>query len=154
VLRVASPRFKRYIICPGCSALLNSASRTLHVRRTRDGDRLHFNEYTADSVTYGMVCVRLQNACTLNKAEDILLQFLRRCRRPLHIRHSSTPEIESDGKLLTVTDYWQDKAGIDWKVKGYTNGKVISILYVKNISDTTVKAHDTYLDGFRFSAGQ
>ncbi|HEU4904191.1 MAG TPA: hypothetical protein VFT06_15405 [Flavisolibacter sp.] len=154
VLRVASPRFKRYLIFPGCSTLLNSGSRTLHIRHTKDGDRLHFNEYAADGVTYGMVCVRLQHACTLEKAEDILLQFLRRSRKPLHIRYSDLPEIESDGKLLTVTDYWQDSAGIDWKVKGYTNGKIISMLYVKNITDTTVKAHDTYLNGFRFSAGQ
>lgn len=152
VLRVASPGFKRYLICPGCSTLLNSGARTLHIRQTKDGDRLYFNEYAADGVTYGMVCVRLRNPCTLEKAEDILFQFLRRSRKPLHIQHTASPEIESDGKLLTVTDYWQDKAGIDWKIKGYTNGKIIAYLYVKNITDTTVKAHDRYLDGFRFSA--
>jgi hypothetical protein len=72
----------------------------------------------------------------------------------MRIYCNASMEIEKNNSLLTITDYWQDKAGIDWKVKGYTNGKVLSLLYVKNISNATVRAHDTYLDGFRFSAVQ
>lgn len=154
VLRVAVPRFRRYIICPGCSALLNSGAKTLHIRYTREGDKLFFNEYAVDGVTYGMVCVQMKDLYTLERAEHILVQFVSRARRPLHIACNTSMEVETTKRLVTVTDYWQDKAGIDWKIKGYTNGKVIALLYVKNITDTTIKNHDAYLNGFRFSAIQ
>jgi hypothetical protein len=154
VLKVASPRFRRYLICPGCSALLNSGGKTLHVRYTKDGDKLFFNEYAVDGITYGMVCVQMKNVYTLKKSERILLQFIDRARKPLHIACYSSAEIERSQRFVTLTDYWQDKAGIDWKIKGYTNGKHLAFLYVKNITDTAVKNHDAYLNGFRFSALQ
>jgi hypothetical protein len=152
VLRVTSPRFRRYVICPGCSTLLNSESRTLHIRYTKDGDKLFFNEYVADGITYGVICVQMQSRQTLKKAEHILVNYMNRIRKPMHIQANASMEVETNERLLTITDYWQDKAGIDWKVKGYTNGKILSLLYVKNITDTTVKTHDTFLNGFRFSA--
>lgn len=152
VLRVASPRFRRYIVFPGCSALLNSSAKNLHVRYTKDGDKLYFNEYAVDGITYGMVCVQMRNVYTLERAENILIQFINRARRPLHIVCNSAMDVEANRRVVTITDYWQDKAGIDWKIKGYTNGKNMAFLYVKNITDTAVKNHDAYLNGFRFSA--
>jgi len=152
VLRVTTPRFRRYIVCPGCSSLLNSRARTLHIRHTKEGDKLLFNEYACDGVTYGLVCVQMQKRYGLDKAESILMNFMNRVRRPMRILFNTSMETDVQQHQLTLTDYWQDKAGIDWKVKGYTNGKLIAFLYVKNITDTTVKNHDAYLNGFRFSA--
>ncbi len=151
VLRATAPRFKRYLICPGCSSYLNSSARTLHVRQTKGGDKVFFNEYTEDGVTYGTICVQMQEAYTLEEAESILVHYLNRVRKPMHIYCNVSMDIKTDDRQLTITDYWQDSQGIDWKVKGYTNGRVVGVLYVKNISDTTVGNHDAFLDGFRFS---
>lgn len=151
VLRVTSPRFRRYVICPGCSTLLNSGARTLHIRYTKEGDKLFFNEYVADGITYGMICIQMQNHYTLDRAEKILVNYINRVRKPMHISVNASMEVEEESRYLSITDYWQDQAGIDWKIKGYTNGKIISLLYVKNITDTTIKNHDAYLNGFRFS---
>lgn len=151
VLRATAPRFKRYLICPGCSTYLNSSARTLHVRQTRDGDKIFFNEYTEDGVTYGTICVQMKETCSLEAAESILVNYLNRVRKPLHIACNVAMDCRTEGQQLTITDYWQDAAGTDWKVKGYTNGRIVSVLYVKNISDTTVNNHDAFLDGFRFS---
>ena len=153
-LRIASPRFRRYTICPGCSTLLYSGSRTLHIRQTKEGDKLFFKEHNADGITYGIVCVQMRDVHTLEEAERILVHFINRSRKPMRIYCNASMELEKSNSLLTITDYWQDKAGNDWKVKGYTNGKILSFLYVKNITETTVRAHDTFLDGFRFSAMQ
>lgn len=150
VLRQAVPRFKRYIVCPGCSTLLNTGSKKLHIRHTKEGDKLYFNDYSSDGVTYGMICVEMSDQFTLHQAEDILLHYISRVRRPLHISHNVSMDLAYENATITITDYWQDSAGTDWKVKGYTNGKVVAVLYVKNISDAAVKNHDTYLDGFRF----
>ena len=150
VLRATGPRFKRYIISPGCSTYLHSSARILHVRHTRDGDRLFFNEYAEDGVTYGTICVQMQQHYSLEQAEAILVHYLNRVRKPMHILCNVSMDIRTDDQQLTITDYWQDEAGIDWKVKGYTNGKIVGVLYVKNINDTTVKNHDAFLNGFRF----
>lgn len=151
VLRATAPRFKRYLICPGCSSYLNSSARTLHVRQTKGGDKVFFNEYTEGGVTYGTICVQMQEAYTLEDAESILVHYLNRVRRPMDIHCNVSMEIKTANRQLTITDYWQDSQGIDWKIKGYTNGRIVGVLYVKNISDTTVSNHDAFLDGFRFS---
>lgn len=151
VLRITNPRFKRYMICPGCSTLLNSGSKTIQVRYTKDGDKLFFNEYSEDGITYGMICVQMNDFHSLSQAEKILVQYINRVRKPLHIAYNLSMEIERDHQLLTITDYWQDEAGLDWKIKGYTNGKILTLLYVKNIADTTIKNHDVFLNGVRFS---
>jgi hypothetical protein len=152
VLRITSPRFRRYTICPGCSSLLHSENRTLHVRYTRDGDRLYFNEYAEDGVTYGLICVQMSKTYSLKEAEKILVHYVNRVRKPFLISCNLSMDVEEDAGLLTLTDYWQDATGFDWKVKGYANGRIVSVLYVKNITDTSVKNHDAYLDGFRFSS--
>lgn len=152
VLRTANSRFRRYAICPGCSSYLNTSARRLHIRRTKDGDTIYFNEYTSRGVTYGMVCVQMSSRHTERQSEKILVNYMNRARKPMHIAANSYMEIVHEMQHLTITDYWQDKNGIDWKVKGYTNGKIVALLYVKNISDTSVSHHDAYLDGFRFSS--
>ncbi len=82
VLRATTPGFKRYIICPGCSTLLNSGARTLHVRHTKDGDRLFFNEYAEDGVIYGMICIEMKEVYALEQAENILVHYMNRVRKP------------------------------------------------------------------------
>jgi hypothetical protein len=151
VLRTTAPRFKRYVIFPGCSTLLNSGSRTLHIRHTKDGDKIFFNEHAADGVTYGLICVQINEHYTLHQAEDILIHYMNRMRKPLHIACNVSMTLERCDEFLAITDYWQDDAGIDWKVKGYTNGNLLAVLYVKNITDTTVKNHDAFLNGISFS---
>jgi hypothetical protein len=47
-----------------------------------------------------------------------------------------------------VVDYWQDEDEMDWKVKGYTDGQIIAVLYVKNINQSTVEQQDLFLDSF------
>jgi len=154
VLRVTTPRFKRFIVSPGCSALLNSGNKTLHLRHTKDGDKLIFNSYSADGVRYGLICVQLRQSCGMDKAEKILVNFINRVRKPLHIRYNTAMDVEDNGSFISITDYWQDEAGLDWKIKGYTNGKTLALLYVRNINDTAVKSHDAFLNGFRFSAAR
>jgi hypothetical protein len=151
VLRATGPRFRRYLVSPGCSTLLHSNNRTLHVRHTKEGDKLLFNEYAEDGVTYGTICVQMREDYTPEQAERILVHYLNRVRKPMHIACNFSMDIKYDDNQLTITDYWQDQSGIDWKVQGYTNGKMVAVLYVKNIGDTTVKNHDAFLNGFRFS---
>ena len=151
--KVTSPRIKHYKVGQsGCSTLLHSREKTLHIRYTKQGDKIYFNEYMADGVTYGTICVQMKDAYALCNARNILINYLSQVRKPMGIVHNFSMEIEKTRSLIAVTDYWQDENSIDWKIKGYTNGKVVALLYVKNINNASVKNHDAFLNGLRFSS--
>lgn len=151
VLRITSPKFKRYIIGNGCSALLISGKNTLHTKYTIDGDRVFFYDQIVNGVTYGLIIVQMRELYTLHQAENILVQYINRVRRPFGIAVNIAMDIEKTDGVVTVSDYWQDEQGTDWKIKGYSNGKSIAVLYVKNIAEVPVCDHDEFLNGFRFS---
>ena len=152
ILRIPSPKFKRYLIGQsGCTSLLISGGNQLHIKHTKEGDVIYFNDSTIGCVTYGMICVRMKQVYTPREAETILVQYMNRVRKPLGIAYNISMEVEKATGQITITDYWQDEAGADWKIKGYSNGKTVAVLYVKNITEAAVKEHDAFLNGFRFS---
>lgn len=153
VLRIPAPRFRRYLIGQsGCSCLLFATGKTLHIKNTADGDRIYFNDHTVGAVTYGFVCVQMRELYTLPQAEIILIQYINKMRKPLDIAYNICMEVNKGASRITISDYWQDNTGVDWKIKGLTNGKTVAVMYVKNIADAVVKEHDAFLNGFRFSS--
>jgi hypothetical protein len=152
MLRIPNPKFKRYLIGQsGCASLLISANNQLHIKHTKDGDVIYFNDTSVGGVTYGLICVHMKQLSTLPQAEKILVQYINRVRRPLGIAYNILMEAEKAAGQTTITDYWQDEQGVDWKIKGYTNGKTVAVLYVKNVTEAAVKEHEAFLNGFRFS---
>ena len=152
VLRIPTSRFKRYFIGnTGCSSLLLSDKNVLHIKKTNDGDTVYFNEHTINGVTYGLIMVQMKEAYTLKQAENILVQYINQSRKPFGISHNISMQVENMPAHIKITDYWQDDANVDWKIKGYTNGKSLAVLYVKNISNAAVRDHDAFLNGFQFN---
>ncbi|RYZ24872.1 MAG: hypothetical protein EOO10_19720 [Chitinophagaceae bacterium] len=152
VFRISKPKFKRFLLgATGCSTYLVSGNNTVHFKHTKDGDRVYFYDQALNSVTFGFICVQMKEVFTVRQAENILVQYINRVRKPFQITVNIAMEIEKKGNIITISDYWQDENGFDWKVKGYTNGKTVAVLYVKNISNSMVEEHDRFLNGFKFS---
>ncbi|MDB5205185.1 MAG: hypothetical protein JWR72_260 [Flavisolibacter sp.] len=152
ILRISAPRFKRYLIGQsGGTSLLVSGSDQLHIKYTKEGDVIYFSDSAIGNVAYGLICIQMKQLYTLWKAETILVQYINRVRKPLGIAYNISMEIKKTAGQITITDYWQDNNGTDWKIKGYTNGKTVAVLYVKNITEAAVKEHDAFLNGFKFS---
>jgi hypothetical protein len=138
----------------GCSALLSSEKKTESCL-TQSGDQLYFHEFRDKNVTYGMICVQMTHECTLEEAEEMLRSYIDKLKGPFYILHNTGIHSDADWNSetsQTIVDYWQDASRKDWKVKGYTNGKTIAVLYVKNIGHADVKKQDFFLDSFHFSA--
>lgn len=155
VWRISAPKFKRYIIGQtGCTSLLLAEETSLHIQSTKEGERVYFYEHDVNGVTYGVITVNMRELFALEQAENIMVQYVNRIRKPFGICHNAWMEMERTADRISLTDYWQDEEGIDWKIRGCTNGKIIAVLYVKNISATPVKEHDAFLNGFRFSAAR
>jgi hypothetical protein len=153
VLRIPQPKFKRFLLgATGCSTYLISGNNTVHFKHTKDGDRVYFYDQTVNGVTFGFISVQMKELFTLHQAENILIQYINRVRKPFGIAINISMEVEKKGGVITINDYWQDENGLDWKIKGSTNGKTIAVLYVKNISNSLVEEHDLFLNGFKFSS--
>lgn len=102
-----------------------------------------------------MICIQLNRFYTLKDAENMLTAYLDKLRGPFYILHNTGIQDDADWNSessITLIDYWQDGHKRDWKVKGYTNGKVLAVLYVKNIGNADVRKQDHFLDCFHFNA--
>ncbi|MGZ3846927.1 MAG: hypothetical protein ACXVBH_12765 [Flavisolibacter sp.] len=137
----------------GCSAFLSSAG-SVDSNLTQSGDRLYFHEFKDTGVTYGLICVRMKEEHGLQEAQEMLKSYIEKLQGPFYILHNTGIHDEVDWnseKTSTIVDYWQDYNKKDWKVKGYTDGKTIAVLYVKNIGHVDVKKQDLFLDSFHFA---
>lgn len=151
VLRIPSPRLRRYFIGnSGATCLLFTAGKSLSVKYTPEKDCIYFNDYTDNGVTYGLICIEMKDLYTKRQAKKILVAYINKMRTPFKIAYNVAMDIQRKSNVVLVSDYWQDNQCRDWKIKGYTNGKVMAVLYVKNISLAAVKDHDAFLESFRF----
>lgn len=155
-IRLNFPRTKNYLIGnTGCSALLLPDADGLDKTTTTSGDDLYFHESTEGEVTFGMICVQLKNEYELDEAGEMLANYMDKLRGPFFILHHTGQQPCPDWNCetsLTMVDYWQDADGRDWKIKGYTDGRTLAVLYVKNIAETEVKKQDLFLDSFHFGS--
>lgn len=153
VLRIGSSTFRRYLIGnTRCTALLPRGAQKFHINYTPEGDKMYFNDSEINGVGYGLICIDMKDVHTSNEAQNILWEYLNKLNKPFGIAHALPVEVEKTGGIIILNKYWQDYSGQDWKARGYTNGKTVAVLYVKNISDAPVTEHDAFLNSFRFSS--
>lgn len=121
--------------------------------RTRSGDELYCNEFKENGVTYGVICVEMQHHYDKIEAYEMLRTYMHKLKGPFYVFHStgiSDSQNWNQSNCCTLEDYWQDAVGVDCKVKGYTNGSVLAVLYVRNITEADAAKVDLFLDSFHF----
>jgi len=155
VVRLAPNKKERnkFIGNTGCSSLVFSAHARFRKSVTESGDDLYFYEHEEAGLAYGVICVQLNQDYELQEATDLLVHYMDALKGPFYILHQTGLKKETDWNSEStrkLVDYWQDGDLMDWKVKGYTNGKQIAVLYVKNISLVDVARQDRFLDSFHF----
>lgn len=137
----------------GCSVELTSQKLSFETTETEEGDRLHYAEHWDRNVTYGILCAQLAEEIGLDEAKEVMINYINRLRGPFYAVHHIGAEVcdpKDETAVVSLIDYWQDCDGLDWKVKGYTNGSIIAVLYVKNINELVVEKQDHFLDSFSF----
>ena len=138
----------------GCRALLLPHARGF-AHTTSEGDKVFLQEFEEAKVGYGIICVQLHEQYCLDEATQMLFNYMEKLKGPFSIVHDlgvHQGEDWNSTQSRSLVDYWQDIENYDWKVKCYTDGRVLSVLYVKNISQATVSRQDHFLDSFHFAA--
>jgi hypothetical protein len=157
VLRLSSSRkWKKYQIGDtGCTALLFSDHPKFVRSITSSGDYLYTYDFQDSQATYGVICIQMQQELRLEEAQKVLHSYINKLRGPFFILHQTGIEPATDWnsmETISMTNYWQDTEQRDWKVKGYTNGKVMAVLYVTDIAKIDVKKQECFLDSFFFES--
>lgn len=154
-LRNAPRTFQKYLIPDtGCSVMMLPTfnHQTLY---TSENELLHYANCNEGDVHFGVLCAELIRPLSYFEAEEKLVRFTDGVRVGLNIPHSvgiSTGHtLRNEKSTLGIIDFWQDKKGIDWKIKAYTDGRHIAVLYVKNINEGDSLKQEAFLDSFHFS---
>jgi hypothetical protein len=156
-LETSTP-LKITIGAPGCTLTVHKPP-TVHRIETQEGYPAYIGQSMINEATYGFATVILPSMITghddLQKRLYTLLEDVYSSFRIVYgtgLSYGYTHP--GDDRIFGFTEYWQDKGGLDWKVKAWTNGQVMTVLYIRNIGDVKLKDQDSYLDGISFSEGK
>jgi len=150
--------FKKYLIGDsGCSAYFFCDPGTFDLSYSDDSSKVYTGECkTTDTLTYGIICIKLKEAVEPGKdAEELMTSYLDYLKTAFGITSSAgygkghTLKGKEDAR--GIIDYWEDKEGDSWKIKSWSDGKLITVMYVyaKGQLDETTKVN-IFLDSFRF----
>jgi hypothetical protein len=145
---------KVQIINSGCS-LYSYCDFLFETEYSEDSSLVYVSECAKDDLTYGVICVKLkQPADNLDRAEESLITYLDYLKSSFKIEKSAGygkgHRLNSNENTRGVIDYWEDSEKNNWKIKGWTNGKFIGVLYGYSAKELPETKLNVYLDGLRF----
>jgi hypothetical protein len=152
-----SQSIKKYPIGDaGCSAYFFCTPSRFNVSYSDDSSKVYTGDCkAADSLTYGIICIKLkEKVADLQQAEDITLAYLDYLKQSFDVGsaagYGKGHRLEGKEDTRGIIDYWKDKTGNEWKIKAWTDGKFIGVLYVfaKGSLNETNRIN-LFLDGFR-----
>jgi hypothetical protein len=142
----------------GCSVYYTCDPQGFEKTYSDDSSVVYTSECLADSLHYGIICVQLKEKLPPGDgAENLLISYLDYLKSSFDIVKSAGygkgATLSSNAQARGVIDYWEDKDGDQWKIKGWTDGSFIAVLYVyaKGSLSETEKIN-VFLNGFRFAA--
>lgn len=139
----------------GCWLQCLTTRKFLPVSKSLHSNSFFSGEWEEGEITYGVVVVHY-TGCGVAGAEAYLLldSFLQKIQKAFNIVCGTGALCENEAVLnkgaISLTDYWQDAERLDWKIKGWTNGSSLALVYIKNISAADSRLHDHFLNSFRF----
>ena len=158
---VQAQSLKKYDIgSSGCKAYFFCNPGEFEITYSEDSSKVYTGECKSDSLSWGVICVALKEPIAAgSEAEDMLASYLDYLKTAFNITsaagYGKGHVMNNYADARGMIDYWKDKDGDEWKIKGWTDGKFIAVLYVyaKGKLDETNKVN-IFLDGFRFKGMQ
>lgn len=120
-----------------------------------DGSTAYADDCEIENITYGIYCVKFKKPIgDLAAAEDTVISYLNFLKLDYGIVKSK--EYDKEDKLNTnknvrgIHDTWEDGEKNKWKIKAWTDGNFIVVLYMHSPKEIPDKKTEVYLNGLRF----
>jgi hypothetical protein len=122
---------------------------------SQDSSIVYVSECVKNEVNYGIICVKLSLPTdNLPAAEESLINYLDYLKSSFKIINSAGygrgHQLANNENTRGVLDYWNDRDKNHWKVKAWTNGKYIGVLYGYSLKELPESKLNVFLEGFRF----
>jgi hypothetical protein len=136
----------------GCSAYFFCDPGTFALEKSPDSSDVYTAECVSGNTSYGVVCVKLKDKIPGAQAsEDMMISYLDFLKTSLHITsavgYGKGHKLKNRENTRGVIDYWTDKDGAKWKIKGWTDGKYIAVMYAYTKEDLNESRVNIFLDG-------
>lgn len=120
-----------------------------------DGSTVYADDCVKDGVTYGIYFVKQKTAINnLDDAEDTVKSYLDFLKLDYGIVKSkgydNGHKLNKDESTRGIFDAWDDADGNKWKLRAWTNGDFICVLYVFSNKEIPEKKAELFLNGLLF----
>jgi hypothetical protein len=139
----------------GCTVQVYCFPGRFDVYNLEDGSTVYADDCEKEGVTFGIYCVKLKNSIPdLSAAEDTAITYLDFLKLDYGIVKSKGYDkghtLHNDNNTRGIYDTWEDIDKNKWKVKAWTNGNYICVLYMHSAKGLPDKKMEIFLDGLRF----
>jgi hypothetical protein len=122
---------------------------------SQDSSLVYVSECNKEGLNYGVICVKLLKPTEdLDQAEETLTSYLDYLKTSFKVLKSAGygkgHRLANNQNTRGILDYWEDHEKNKWKVKAWTNGKIIGVLYGYSLRELPDSKLNVFLDGFRF----
>ncbi|HEX7904292.1 MAG TPA: hypothetical protein VF487_10460 [Chitinophagaceae bacterium] len=146
---------KKYSISnSGCSVYMYCDVKGFMTDYSEDSSLVFTGECINADVLYGVICVKLLKPTDdLAIAEEVMLSYLDFLKADFHVKDSAGygrgHTLPKNANTRGVIDYWTDTEDQKWKVKAWTDGKFIAVLYGHSLKELPESKLNVFLDSFR-----
>ena len=124
---------------------------------SEDSSEIYVSECAKDDMTYGVICVKLKEAANdLDRAEESMINYLDYLKTSFGIEkavgYGRGHHLNNNENTRGVLDYWEDAQKRNWKIKAWTDGKYIGVLYGYSAKELHEQKLNVFLDSFRLPA--
>lgn len=153
-----APRFAKMAVgsC-GCSLYAPPGLEFGAPEKSPDNADVWSGEVTTDGWAFGAVVVKFVSpmVATPDELEELLVSYTAFLRGQLGVvsnagvgRGHTMPD---HAAARGVIDYWKDKDGDEWAIKGWVDAERLAVLFVRGKGTYPyLTAQQVFLDGFRF----
>jgi hypothetical protein len=138
----------------GCSLYMYCDPKKFDFDYSDDSSKVYTGECINSEVDYGIICIKLlQPVNELDKAEELMISYLDFLKVDFHIKDSAGYGrghiLNKNEKTRGIIDYWKDTEEHNWKIKAWTDGKFIAVLYAYSKKELPEMKVNVFLDSFR-----
>ncbi|MFN8289699.1 MAG: hypothetical protein U0U70_05560 [Chitinophagaceae bacterium] len=146
--------FKKVPVGKSGCAVYTYCELRIEEAKSEDSSTVYTGECVKDQVTYGVICVKLLTPPeNLVMAEDLLIAYLDYLKTSFSITKSAGygkgHRLNNNENTRGVLDYWEDADKNNWKIKAWTDGKFIGVLYAYSLKELPEQKVNLFLDSFR-----